>query len=110
MTETYLRTRTLAIAYLAIALCFAALAIQNLRYGFYELFFSALVIMTLGLSGAVYTALKRRTQLQARGHLMLVVLTQLCGLWAFAVAPGTAVYWLFPLLILGLVLLPLAQG
>ncbi|MDR9425841.1 MAG: GGDEF domain-containing protein, partial [Marinobacter sp.] len=46
MTETRLRTWTHATGYTLAAVFIAALAQQNLRYGFYTLFYLALAMTT----------------------------------------------------------------
>src|SRR5690606_31308697 len=111
MTETRLRTWTHAIGYGLAALFTAALAMQNLRYGFYQLFYLALAMTALLVAGLVYTWLCRRQQLSAPGH--LVILAGLnSGLVAAVLtmdAPGIS-HWAMPLLSLNLLILPLRHG
>ena len=111
MTETRLRTWTHAFGYGLAALFTAALALQNLRYGFYQLFYLALAMTALLVAGLVYTCLCRRQQLSAPGH--LVILAGLnSGLVAAVLtmdAPGIS-HWAMPLLSLNLLILPLRHG
>ncbi|AMQ90036.1 MULTISPECIES: GGDEF domain-containing protein [Marinobacter] len=111
MTETRLRTWTHSFGYGLAALFIFSLALQNLRYGFYELFYLALAMTCLLLAGLIYTFVCRRQQLSAPGHLLI-----LAGLNAGLVAailvldsPGVT-HWAMPLLILNLLVLPLRQG
>lgn len=111
MTETRLRTWTHSIGYGLATLFIFAMALQNLRYGFYDLFYLATGMAFLTLAGAVYTFICRRQQLSAPGHLIL-----LCGLnsgllAAFLTLETTAIsHWAMPLLVLNLLILPLRQG
>ncbi|MBN7771559.1 GGDEF domain-containing protein [Marinobacter daepoensis] len=111
MTETRLRTWTHASGYTLAALFTAALALQNLRYGFYQLFYTALAMSALMMAGLIYTCLCRRQQLSAPGH--LAILTALnSGLVAAVIttnAPGIS-HWAMPLILLNLLILPLRHG
>lgn len=111
MTETRLRTWTHAFGYGLACLFIIALAMQNLRYGFYELFYLATGMAVLTLAGVVYTAICRRHQLSAPGH--LIILSGLnSGLLAALLtldAPGIS-HWAMPLVVLNLLILPLRQG
>ncbi|MDL0430675.1 GGDEF domain-containing protein [Marinobacter sp. TBZ242] len=111
MTETRLRSYTHLAGYLFASLFIASLAAQNLRYGFYELFFLATGMALLTVAGAGYTFICRRHQLTAPGH--LIILTALnSGLVAAMAAldpPGIS-HWVMPLVILNLLILPLRQG
>ena len=111
MTETRLRTWTHGIGYLLATLFIAALAVQNLRYGFYDLFYLAAGMAVLTLAGIAYTVACRRHQLSAPGH--LVILTGLSsGLLTAQITmhgPGIS-HWTMPLLVLNLLILPLRQG
>jgi diguanylate cyclase (GGDEF)-like protein len=111
MTETRLRTWTHAFGYGIACLFIFTLAMQNLRYGFYELFYLASGMAVLTLAGAIYTIICRRHQLSAPGH--LVILSGLnSGMLAALLtmdAPGIS-HWAMPLLVLNLLILPLRQG
>ncbi|WP_273208013.1 GGDEF domain-containing protein [Marinobacter subterrani] len=111
MTETRLRTWTHAFGYGIACLFIFTLAMQNLRYGFYELFYLATGMALLTLAGAVYTVICRRHQLSAPGH--LIILSGLnSGILAALLtmeAPGIS-HWAMPLVVLNLLILPLRQG
>lgn len=111
MTETRLRTRTHGASYLLTVLCLGTLATQNLRYGFYDLFYLAAAMVALSLAGTGYTLLSRRHQLSAPGH--LVILAGLgTGLLTAQItmdSPGIS-HWAMPLLLLNLLILPLRRG
>ncbi|MCK7549195.1 GGDEF domain-containing protein [Marinobacter koreensis] len=111
MTETRLRTITHSAGYALAAVFIAALAIQNLRYGFYDLFYLASGMAILSVAGLAYTVICRRHQLSAPGH--LIILSALnSGLLAALISmngPGIS-HWAMPLLILNLLILPLRQG
>ncbi|MBD3641036.1 MAG: diguanylate cyclase [Marinobacter sp.] len=111
MTETRLRTWTHSTGYILATLFIASLAGQNLRYGFYDLFYLASGMAILTAAGLVYTIIKRRHQLAAPGH--LIILSGLnSGLVAALITmdgPGIS-HWAMPLLVLNLLILPLRQG
>ncbi len=72
MTETRLRSFTHLAGYAFASLFIASLAFQNLRYGFYDLFFLAAGMALLTVAGAGYTFICRRRQLSAPGHLIIL--------------------------------------
>ncbi|MBW7472879.1 diguanylate cyclase [Marinobacter sp. M216] len=111
MTETRLRTLTHSIGYILATLFIFTLAMQNLRYGFYELFYLATGMAMLTLGGVAYTFICRRHQLSAPGHLIILAGLN-SGLLAALLtldSPGIA-HWAMPMLILNLLILPLRQG
>jgi len=111
MTETRLRTWTHATGYSLAALFIATLAAQNLRYGFYSLFYLALLMTAMLVAGLAYTIISRRHQLSAPGHLVILTLLNM-GLVVTALtadAPGIN-HWAMPLLVLNLLILPLKRG
>ena len=111
MTETRLRTWTHGTGYGLATLFILALAMQNLRYGFYDLFYLATGMATLTLAGVAYTVICRRHQLSVPGH--LIILSGLnSGLLAALLtleSPGIS-HWAMPMLMLNLLILPLRQG
>ncbi len=107
MTETALRTRTNLVTYALALLCFAILSERNLLYGFYELFFSALIVMALSVAGIAVTLIRHRHQLQTRGHLVVLLIMTVTVLQAIAREPALAVYWLHPLMMAAFLLLRL---
>ncbi len=111
MTETRLRTLTHSMGYGLATLFIIALAMQNLRYGFYVLFYLAGGMAALTLAGALYTFISRRHQLSAPGH--LIILAGLNGglLSAILTLENPAVvHWTMPLMVLNVLILPLRQG
>ncbi|WP_372964946.1 GGDEF domain-containing protein [Marinobacter sp.] len=111
MTETRLRTWTHSVAYTLAAIFIGGLALQNLRYGFYQLFYLALAMTALLAAGLIYTLICRRHQLSAPGHLIILCLLN-CGLVVSSFtmnAPGIS-HWAMPLLVLNLTILPLRHG
>lgn len=110
MTETALRTRTNIVVYALMLLCFLILAERNLRYGFYELFFSGLAITALAAAGITATVIQRNRQLQTRSHLVLLCLMAITIAQAVAREPALAIYWQFPLLMAAFLLLRVRQA
>lgn len=110
MTETFLRTRTHAAGYGASGLCFLLVALQSLRFGFYELFFSALLIVLVLVGGILYTVAMRHQQLKAPGHQYLLYAISLIALFTAITTAEYALLWLFPLMLLNLLILPLRRG
>lgn len=111
MTETRLRTRTHLTAYILATLFISSLAIQNLRYGFYEMFFLAAAMALLTLGGAGYTLVCRRRQLSAKGHLLILagLNTSLIAAMIFLSPIGIS-HWVMPMAVFNLLILPLRQG
>ncbi|MFE8072739.1 GGDEF domain-containing protein [Marinobacteraceae bacterium S3BR75-40.1] len=110
MTETYLRTRTHSLGYALTALVFLLVSMQSARYGFYSLFYGGLLIAVLGAAGLSYTWTMRRQQLKAPGHLWLLTGMTLVLTVTALQRPELAAYWLFPLIILNLLILPIRKG
>lgn len=111
MTETRLRTFTHLASYGLATLFIFSLAIQNLRYGFYDLFYLAAGLTLLTLGGAGYTLISRRQQLSAPGHLVLLMLLNAAVVAAMFTLDKTDIsHWSLPLLALNLLILPLRQG
>ena len=103
MTETRLRTITHMAGYLTASFFIAVLAMQNLRYGFYDLFYLATVMGLIGVTGCIYTLVYRRQQLSARGHLpILAALNGGLIVGMLALEPVGISYWVLPLLLLNL--------
>ena len=110
MTETALRTRTHISSYAITGLCFLILAQANLRYGLYELFFGALIVAVVSGAGAAYAFTMRRQQLTAKAHLPLLALAGLTTLGCITIEPEMASIWLFPLVLLNLLILRIRQA
>lgn len=105
MTETALRTRSNLIVHALLMLCFTVLAERNLHYGFYELFFGALIAAALAAAGIAATVLRRHRQLRTRSHLLILVLLAGVILQAIVREPALAVYWLYPVIMAAFLLL-----
>jgi len=111
MTETRLRTWTHSVGYGLATLFISTLALQNLRYGFYELFYLAAGMATLTLAGVAYTFISRRHQLSAPGHLIILSGLNSGLLAAMLTMNSTGItHWAMPLLVLNLLILPLRQA
>ncbi|WP_100640121.1 GGDEF domain-containing protein [Marinobacter salexigens] len=111
MTETRLRTWTHSFGYSLATLFIFMLALQNLRYGFYELFYLASGMAALTLGGVAYTFLSRRRQLSAPGHLIILAGLNSGLLAAVLTMDSTSItHWAMPLLLLNLLILPLRHA
>lgn len=111
MTETRLRTHIHLASYTLATLFIASLAAQNLRYGFYDLFFLAAGMTLLTLGGVGYTFISRRHQLSARGHLFILAgLNSSVAATMFALSPPGISHWVMPMAVFNLLILPLRQG
>ncbi|MGM0570693.1 GGDEF domain-containing protein [Marinobacter sp.] len=110
MTETRLRTLTSALAYGLSAAVFALLALQNLRYGFYPLFYPAASLSAISLGGCAYTLAVSRYQLRARGHLPMLLALHGMALAGALLAGDNGVFWSLPVLVLAYLVLPLRQA
>lgn len=110
MTETQLRTRIDSLAYSSCLLVFALLAYLNLLFGLYSLFYGALIMMVLSAAGIGYTTWARRHQLLAGGHVVILAVMVLVVVVLTLESPALAIFWLFPLILLDLLILPLRRG
>ncbi|WP_336367225.1 GGDEF domain-containing protein [Marinobacter sp. C2H3] len=111
MTETRLRTLTHSAGYLLALLFIAALAAQNLRYGFYDLFYLATAMAGLSFAGLIYTFICRRHQLSAPGHFVVLAAMNTGLLVALLTMRGPGIsHWAMPLLVLNLLILPWRRG
>lgn len=110
MTETHLRTRIHNLAYGLCILAFALLGYLNLRYGFYTLFYGALLLVVLAAAGTGYTTWARRRQLRADGHGVLLAAMAVVVLWLNHRQLELSIFWMFPLILLDLLILPLRRG
>lgn len=116
MTETRLRTLANTAAYSLATLFFSALALQNLRFGFYEQFYLIGLLIAACIAGLGYSLTVRSYQLRARWHLLILALSHLLVIisvfWNNATwtTSNTAIYWLMPLIVLGFLILPLRRA
>ncbi|WP_020409344.1 GGDEF domain-containing protein [Hahella ganghwensis] len=110
LAESYLRTRARIALYVTCAFLLLFMAVQNVRYGLYDLFYMSILLAPIMLIGAVY-AWSRRSDLGAhRGHLcvlafMLVVIVIQLGLGETAIS-----HWLYGLGLFSFLLLPLKKA
>ena len=108
MTETRLRTVTSSLTYGLCTLFFAMLALQNLRFGFYSLFYLSAGLSAISAGGCLYTLAVSTYQLRARGHVPLVLSLELLTVMAvWANGTVTTAFWSFPVLTLAFLVLPL---
>lgn len=111
MTETRLRTYTHLTGYCLATVFIIMLAVQNFRYGFYDLFYLASALATLTIIGMGYTAIARRQQLRAPGHrFVMTALNALILIALFSLQQADISYWCLPVILLNLLILPLRQG
>lgn len=111
MTETRLRTYSHLAAYSLALVFLASLAAQNLRYGFYDLFFLATVLLVVMISGVTYTLFSRRHQLKAQGHsFILLTANLLLATCMLTLDQRDLSYWAMPILLLNMIILPLRRG
>lgn len=110
ITESRLRTRIHALAYGLCLLGFMLLGYLNLRYGFYSLFYGALALAALAAAGIGYTLWARQWQLRAAGHGLILGGMALVALLLNMDRPELALFWVFPLILLDLLILPLRRG
>lgn len=110
MTESLLRTRTHITLYLLGAIIMVMLAVQNVRYGFYELFYIGLLFAPLFLIGAMYGWARRNDQNVQSGHLLILGgLMLLTGCIVLSSNPN-AHYWAYMLALFGYLLVPLRSA
>ncbi len=108
MTETRLRTFASTAGYGLCVLFFAILAVQNLRFGFYQLFYFAAAVSAIALGGTLYALAAQGHQLRARGHMPAILLLELTILLvAWTQSGETAVFWSLPAIVLAFLVLPL---
>lgn len=107
MPESLLRTRTHITLYLLGALVMSLLAIQNVRYGFYDLFYANLLFVPLLLVGAMYGWARRNDAQALTGHLAVMVLLVLITGIAVLKVDAAAYHWTYVLGLFGFLVLPL---
>ena len=107
MTESLLRTRTHITLYLLGSVIMVLLAIQNVRYGFYDLFYTGLLFAPLFLIGAMYGWARRNDHNVQLGHLLILgSLMLLTGCVILGGNPN-AHYWAYMLALFSYLLVPL---
>src|SRR5690554_4116957 len=86
------------------------LAAQNLRFGFYTLFYPAAGLGAISFVGCLYTLAVNRYQLRARGHMAILLLMHIAALAGAVITVHAGTYWELPVLILTFLILPLNQA
>jgi len=108
--ESYLRSRARMALYLATALLLMFMAIQNVRYGLYELFYVSIILAPVMIAGAVY-AWTRRSDINAhRGHLGILLLMLAVIVWQLLAGQVAINHWLYALGLFSFLLIPLKQA
>ncbi len=110
MTEALLRTRAHITLYLLAALVMSFLAVQNVRYGFYDLFYASALFVPALLIGALYGWAKRNDSHGQLGHLLILSgLMLLTGVVVLHMDP-TAHHWAYVLGLFGFLVVPLRSA
>jgi GGDEF domain-containing protein len=108
--ESYLRTRARIALYLTTAFLLLFMAVQNVRYGLYDLFYVSIILAPVMVAGAVY-AWSRRSDLNAhRGHLGILCFMLLVIVGQIATGQVTITHWLYGLGLFTFLLLPLKEA
>jgi len=108
--ESYLRTRARMALYLATTLLLLLMAVQNVRYGLYDLFYVSIILAPVMVAGAVY-AWSRRSDLDAyRGHLIILYFMLLVIFWQLAWGEIAAAHWLYAIALFSFLLVPLKEA
>lgn len=110
MSEAQLRARVHLASYGITASVALLLAVQNFRFGFYTLVYAALGIAALASAGAVLSFVLRHQQTPGNSHLALLTAINGIALVAAYANATQACYWLFPLFLLNLLLVPLRHA
>lgn len=110
MTESLLRSRTHITLYLLGALIMTLVAVQNVRYGFYDLFYMGLLFIPLFLIGAMYGWARRNDHHVQSGHLLILGGLMLLTGCAVLASDPNAHYWAYMLALFGYLLVPLRSA
>lgn len=106
MTDFQLKNMTRAMSYGLTALFMFFLAIQNYRYGFYELVYTATLLIPLLGFGIAYTYAQRYFEIEDYAHhfLLGVMVTLIAS--NITEASSNATLWLYPIGLLSYLVLP----
>jgi diguanylate cyclase (GGDEF)-like protein len=107
LAESYLRTRTQILLYFGSFILFFLLALQNVRYGNYSLFYTGMLTLPALIAGAVYAWFKRSELSAHIGHLIVLVYLLLLVLNLLARNEPAILHWLYGLGLFSFLLLPL---
>ncbi len=106
MTDFQLKNTTRAVTYGLAAIFMFFLAIQNYRYGFYELVYTATLLIPLFAFGVAYTLTQRYLEIKDYAHHILLGIAVL--LMAINIFQGAtnAIQWIYPIGLLSYLILP----
>ncbi|WP_369601384.1 GGDEF domain-containing protein [Hahella sp. SMD15-11] len=105
--ENLLRARTLVTLYLGLAALFLLMALQNVRYGLYDLFYIGLMLVPVWAGGAVLSWWMRNRPQHQPGHVLILV-TPVAGVfWLILAGHPAAVHWLYAVALISFIVLPL---
>lgn len=107
LAESYLRARTQILLYAGTMLLFLFLALQNVRYGNYGLFYIGMLSLPALAVGAAYAWFQRSDLSSWLGHLLALGFILLLVLAELTQGQGAARHWLFGLGLFSFLLLPL---
>lgn len=110
MTDDRLLHRVTACIYLLFALALTVLAVQNFRYGLYDLVYSASILGFLFAGAAAYAQFAPDAKYFQKAGLGLLLATLSLILWDALWHHPQALVWLFPLALLSFLLLPMKQA
>lgn len=110
VAESYLRTRARIALYISSTILLLIMAIQNVRYGLYDLFYASIMLAPAMIAGALY-AWSQRSNLNAhRGHLCVLYFMLLIIIWMISKGEVSITHWLYALGLFSFLLLPLKQA
>ena len=110
VAESYLRAHTRIALYIFSAILLLFMAIQNVRYGLYELFYVSLILAPVMIAGAVYAWSQRSDFNAHRGHLCILSFMLIIIIWMISKGEVSIAHWLYGLGLFSFMLLPLKQA
>lgn len=106
MTEFQLKSYTRAASYGLATLFVFFLAIQNYRYGFYELVYTATLLIPLLILGVAYTFAQRYINAKDTAHQLLLGLMVILIALNITAPSTNATHWIYPFGLLSYLILP----
>ncbi|MFD2229320.1 GGDEF domain-containing protein [Alkalimarinus sediminis] len=106
MTDFQLKNMTRATSYGLTALFMFFLAIQNYRYGYYDLVYTATLLMPLLGFGIAYTYAQRYFEIQDYAHVVLLAVMAVLITTNISETSSNATLWLYPIGLLSYLVLP----
>lgn len=107
LAESYLRTNTRIMLYGGAFLLFFILAVQNARYGNYNLFYTGMLCLPALAAGAIYAWFKRSELGAYLGHLAVLIYLLALVLNLLTRGQPESLHWLYGLGLFSFLLLPL---